>query len=150
MKRLALTATLFVLAFTCLMVTAIVMISTAHATEMPDLDLAKQCLAATPGWIGWFLAPLIIPHIDAWFKQPAAGSMWLLIRKPFSLLMGNYGFAKNANQQTLTEWWTSNRQALASFLVKTAGDALKAELDKTSVVETTKITPVEEGDTSHG
>ena len=96
-----------------------------------DFNLALQCAAVLPHWLYLLLAPLvagIASHLDAVIKQPAAGSIWLLVRKPLSILAGNYGWAKNADQETLAEWWAANRSALAAWLVGAAGDALKAEI----------------------
>lgn len=98
-----------------------------------DLNLALQCVQALPHWL-YALFSLAVPgvaaHLDAWIKQPSAGSLWLLIRKPLSVLAGNYGWAKNADQETLVEWRTANRAAFAAWLVSAAGNALKAELAK--------------------
>jgi hypothetical protein len=75
----------------------------------------------------------IAAHLDSWIKQPIPGSIWLLIRKPLSLLAGNYGWAKNADQETLAEWWAANSQAFINWLVKCAGDALKDEIAKAAL-----------------
>ena len=104
-----------------------------------DLNLALQCAQALPHWLWFMLAPAvsgIASHFDAIIKQPAAGSLWLLIRKPLSILAGNYSWAKNADQETLPEWWASNRQAFAAWLVNAAGDALKAEITKVAAQKT--------------
>jgi hypothetical protein len=100
---------------------------------MDDLNLALQCAQALPHWLWLLLAPVasgVAAHLDAIIKQPAAGSLWLLIRKPLSVLAGNYGWAKNADQETLAEWWAANSQAFINWLVSKMGDALKAEIAK--------------------
>ena len=102
-----------------------------------DPNLVLQCAQALPHllWIsGAPILALIAPHVDAWLKQPTPGSLWLLVRKPFSILFGNYGWAKNADQETLSEWWTLNRTALAAWLINAAGEELKAEIVKAQTI----------------
>jgi hypothetical protein len=101
--------------------------------DIPDFQLARQCAEALPAWaygVMGLSAPGVAAWVDALIKQPAAGSLWLLVRKPLSILGGNIGWARNANQETLSEWWATNRQALAAWLLEAAGNALKAEAEK--------------------
>ena len=101
-----------------------------------DFALAQQCAQALPHWLWIIAAPAlagIAAHLDSWIKQPTAGSIWLLVRKPLSLLAGNYGWARNADQESLGEWWAINRQAFSEWLVKCASDALKDEIAKAAL-----------------
>jgi hypothetical protein len=96
-----------------------------------DLNLVQQCAGVLPHWLWVLLAPAlagVVSHLDAWIKQPSAGSIWLLIRKPLSVLAGNYGWAKNADQETLVEWWSANRQAFAAWLFQLAAVAIQAAI----------------------
>jgi len=102
-------------------------------SNLADTQLLGQCAAALPGWVWALTAPFVagvLAHVDPFLKQPGPGSLWLLIRKPISLLAGNYGWARNADQETLAEWWDSNRQRFAAWLVRYLGDALKTEVLK--------------------
>ena len=103
-------------------------------SNLADTQLLGQCAAALPGWLWALAAPFaagVLTHLEPFIKQPGPGSLWLLVRKPISLLAGNYGWARSADQETLAEWWDSNRQGFAAWLVRYLGDALKAELLKT-------------------
>lgn len=99
-----------------------------------DWSLAQQCVQALPGWVIAIIGPLATAgaaaHLDAVLKQPVAGSLWLLIRKPLSLLAGNYGWARNATQESLPDWWAQNKAAFAEWFVNWLGDELRAALAK--------------------
>lgn len=105
--------------------------------DMPEPDLFRQCVAAFPSWLIYAvgaMAPLSIAgvaaHMNAWIKQPAAGSLWLIIRKPLSMLAGSYGWARAAADETLPEWWAANSASFFTWLVSKASDAVLAEVAK--------------------
>lgn len=112
--------------------------------DQNDLSLALQCAQALPHWLLILLAPAvsgIAGHLDAVIKQPAAGSLWLLIRKPLSILGGNYGWARNADQEPLADWWAAHRQTLIAYLVQAAGNAMAKEIAAANAAAALKTDP---------